>query len=236
MRTRVWVLLAAAFAVGACNDAPAPTALNSTSDDPAVAPEAHFSGGPSFSEPKKTSGHDDHDRGKKLDPCQDHTGGSHRWFSPHLIKLGRYYYYYDRHHRLARWIGALPKPHKGDASCGDSGSGGDQTGSVAGTVMNNGTGANGFPVFLLSTDGATVVANGSTGSDGTGTFSLAGVKAGSYLLCETNPFTDQWGMLGETQPNSGPSCPAAYAPFGFSVTVTAGGKADGNAFTNFGLD
>jgi hypothetical protein len=229
MRIRFWVLLAAAFAVGACNDAPAPTALNSTSDDPAVGPEAHFSGGPAFSAPKSEPV-----KAGKSDQCDDDRDRQHRHpHLPHLFRRGRDYYFWDRHHHLVKWD---PRHPADSDDCAPSSGGSDPSGSVAGTVMNNGAGANGFPVFLLSTDGATVVASGATGSDGTGTFSVAGVKAGTYLLCETNPFTDQWGMLGETRPNSGPSCPAAYAPIGFSVTVTAGATADGNAFTNFGLD
>jgi hypothetical protein len=100
--------------------------------------------------------------------------------------------------------------------------------------MNNGTGAVGFPVALLSPDGVDLLSVVNT--DGTGTFDITSVPAGSYLLCESDPFTDQWGMLSETRPQTGPACPASFAPFGFTVTVTAGTASSGFAFSNMQVD
>jgi hypothetical protein len=109
------------------------------------------------------------------------------------------------------------------------------TGSISGTVKNNAEVVSGYPIFLLSPNGTTVVANTTTTANGTYTFT--GVKTGAYLVCEANPFVPEWGMLAETQPQTGPACSGtAYAPVGYSVTVTKGATASGNDFANFGLE
>ena len=194
-----------------------------------TAPEAHFTRG----------GHDDHDRGKKShhdddQECRDDDhGGKDHHHSHHGYKHGHYDRHDSGHH------GKLQlhfKGHEGhdddDDNC--NGGGGPTTGSVSGTVFNNNAPVNGFPVSLLSPNGASVIA--STSTDATGAFSFAAVAPGSHLVCETDPFTDQWGHLGETKPNAGPPCPTGYAPRGYTVTVAAGANSGGNDFANFGLE
>ncbi|HUL01851.1 MAG TPA: hypothetical protein VLV16_01325 [Gemmatimonadales bacterium] len=228
MHLRVLAMLAAALAVAACSDAPSPTGLSSNGGN-AIAPEAHFNQG----------GHQDHDRGKKHghddhQECDDDHGGKDHHRSHHGDKHGRYDHRWDRrgfdHH------GKFTLHFKGhdddDDDC--TGGGGATTGSVSGSVLNNNAPANAFPVTLLSPDGATVVA--STATDATGLFSFPTVTPGPYLVCEADPFTDQWGHLGETNPKAGPPCPAGYAPRAFQVTVAAGANSGGNDFTNFGLE
>ncbi|HUL01850.1 MAG TPA: hypothetical protein VLV16_01320 [Gemmatimonadales bacterium] len=224
MRARMLALVATALAIAACNDASSPTALGSTDGSTVVAPQAHFNG-PSQSDPKPTP----------VPPChEDKSKDAHRYIYRHG-GYGYYWdYYRDRHHRLHRVLRRERLPRQ---ECPPpDGGGGPTTGSVDGTVKNNGAGPSSFPLFLLTPDGATVVATVMTGTDGTGVFNFTGVTPGSYLLCETDPFTEEWGMLGQTRPNSGPACPTGYGQFGFSVTVTAGGASSGLAFSNMQLD
>lgn len=101
--------------------------------------------------------------------------------------------------------------------------------------MGDGAGLNSFPVFLLDAGGTTVVANTTTTTDGTGSYSFT-VKPGTYLVCEDNPFVAAHGFLGETQPSGGAPCPSAYGPRGFALTVAGGATAAGNNFTNFTLE
>ncbi|HUL99482.1 MAG TPA: hypothetical protein VLU24_08720, partial [Mycobacterium sp.] len=192
-------------------------------------------------------GHSDHDRGKKSghhdqDECRDDGHGGkdhHRHHSGH--KRGSYHRW-DRHDSghhdkfMFHFKGQDNRHDDDDDDC-DGGGGEPTTGSIAGTVRNNGLGANGYPLFLLSTDGATVVATTTTAADGTGNYTFAEVNAGTYLLCEADPFTDQWGMLSQTRPNTGPACPGTtYAPIGFAITLAGGDAQTGNDFANFGLE
>jgi hypothetical protein len=200
------------FAIAACSDAPSPLGLGATDENGVVAPEAHFTG-------------------KNHDLCvedEHEKGRGHHW--DHGRKYG-HLHHCDQHH---------PKPqhdkddHKDHGDC-DHGSGNPAPGSVAGTVKNNNQPVTGYPIFLLSPNGATVIATTNTIAGGTYTFT--GVKPGAYLVCEADPFVEQWGMLAETTPQTGPSCTGdAYAPVGYSVTVPAGGTSGGNDFANFGLE
>jgi hypothetical protein len=103
-------------------------------------------------------------------------------------------------------------------------------------VTNNNVGADGYPLFLLSPDGGTVAAQGTTGTDGTGTFNFTGVKAGSYLLCEAVPPSPLSQTRPQTEDATHPACPETYAPLGFLVTVTAGTASSGFLFSNMQVD
>lgn len=243
MRARMLAMLAAALAIAACNDASPPTGLSSN-DGVAVLPEAHFNGSSDYG--PKQGGHEDHDQGKKSGhgdhedgECHDDDhGGGDRHHSNHSRKHGHYDHRWDErghdHYKVSLHAKGRHDDDDDD-NCGNGG--GATTGSITGTVLNDGQGANGYPLFLLSSDGATVVATTNTTADGSGTYTFAAVNAGSYLLCEANPFTPEWGMRAETVPKSGPSCTGtAYAPLGYSVTVTGGATSSGNNFSNFGLE
>lgn len=149
---------------------------------------------------------------------QVHGRGRH-----HLGRRG-----YDRLHWGTRQV-------HGDNGANDTEEcgGGTATATISGTVTSDGTGAASYPVYLLSADGATVVAT--TNTDATGAYSFAGVQAGTVLVCEDNPFTEARGFLAETRPNTGAVCTPAYGPLGFSLTA-AGAALTGNNFINMRLD
>lgn len=228
MRARMLALVATALAIAACNDASSPTALGSTDGSTVVAPQAHFAG-PSHSDTKT----------KHDSICHEqYTPDAHRYVYKHRGYGWYWDYSRDRHHHLHRVLRRepLPKhvcPPPADSTPPDT-TPSNTPGSVTGTVMNDGVGAVGFTVALLSPDGVDMLSIVNT--DGTGTFNITSVPAGSYLLCEADPFTDQWGFLGQTRPNAGPSCPASFAPLGFTVTVTAGATSSGFAFSNMQLN
>ena len=54
-------------------------------------------------------------------------------------------------------------------------------------MTNEGAAASGFPVFLLNEAGTTVIANTTT-ANRTGSYSFRTVAAGTYLVCETDPY------------------------------------------------
>ena len=134
----------------------------------------------------------------------------------------------------------MDSPDADDEDCGGEGEGGGgggepgATATIGGAVTNDGEAASGFPVFLLNAGGTTVLASTVTASDGTGSYSFAGLEPGTYLVCETDPFVELYGFLGQTRPATGPACPAGYGPVGFSITVVGGATAGGNDFSNFG--
>lgn len=115
-----------------------------------------------------------------------------------------------------------------DISGGGGGGGGTGTGLVGGTVRNDGAGAVAYPVTLLSSDGTTVVATATTTSDGSGSYMLSSVPAGTFLLCELAPDAS----LSEVMPSYGPACPSGYGPVGYWITLADGGISVGNAFSN----
>jgi len=242
------VVASAVLVIAACSDASSPTGL---SDQSSLAPGdavAHFTGSSPSNDhgrndvkgkkdEKGKKGHSDHESGE----CHDDDHGSKHDDYAHHLSLNFRHDDHDRGHDEHRHDKHKGKKHHGDDDdrdeCGgNGGGGGPTTGTVSGTVMNNGAAVNAFPVFLLSANGASVVSNAAT--DATGAYSFAAVAPGSYLVCEADPFTPAWGMLTETRPNTGPACPSGqgYAPLGFSVTVAAGATVTGNDFTNFGVE
>jgi hypothetical protein len=239
MRARGWGILAVVVAIAACSDVSSPTEVATV---PVAGPEAHFLGGHSFDDHygAKKSGHDrDGD-----DACRDDDGAKHLKSFHKSGKGGRYARHWSRrwHDFRRHW-----KKHghqdgdRDEGDCDSGGGGGDGggdgggtgPGTVQGLVQNNGLAADAYPVYLLSADGATVVATVTT--DATGAFSFTGVAPGAYLVCEANPFVLEYGFLAQTTPSGGPACPAAYGPAGYMVTVTAGGTSVGSTFLNFGL-
>jgi len=214
MRVRVLAMLATVFAIAACNDAQSPMGLGSTGEPPAIGAAAHFAKG---------------DDGKGNYECRDNHHDRHGHYSHHGSKSGH-------HHGTCGHSSGKPAP-KDDGRDGHDCKKDDSpgTGNISGTVKNNAQVVSGYPIFLLSPNGTTVVATTSTNTSGAYTFS--GVKVGAYLICEANPFVPEWEMLAETTPGTGPSCSQpTYGPVGYTVNVTKGGTASGNDFANFGLE
>jgi len=117
-----------------------------------------------------------------------------------------------------------------DDKCGSSGSGnggGTQaTGSISGAVSGSNGPVSGWTVYLISASSST-----STTTNASGAYSFANLAAGTYLVCESDPGSDQ-----EELPANGSSASAAPcstgAAYGFSLTLTAGGTLSGNNFVN----
>ena len=206
MRTRSLAAITLVFAIAACSDVASPDAMN-----------------PGATSQQETLSQSDH---QQACDANDHHWGKHarrfrRWGRSPAASSALSS---QRRHRWGR------RQDDNDQECG----GGAAPATVSGTVTNNGTGAVSYAVHLLSADGLTVVATANT--DATGAYSFAAVVAGTYLVCESNPYTEAHGWLGETRPNTGAACPAAYGPLGFSLTVAAGATLTGNSFNNMSLD
>ena len=213
MRTPGLAAITMAFAIAACSDVAEPTAMISDPSTPEAV--AHKS----FSESQRSSGHRLGDQKDKCD-ANDHD---RRW--------GRRGY----HSRFRQWGSRHDRRswHFRGHDSDDCETPAPATGTISGTVMNDGEPAAGYAVFLLNADGS-VAANALT--DATGAYSLVGA-AGDYLVCEENPFTEAHGFLGQTRPQTGGACPgAAYAPLGFSLTLAGGATLTGNNFSNMRLD
>lgn len=217
MRTPGLAAIIMAFAIAACSDTAAPIAAGPAAgpDAPSVQALAHYSpwdflrnGGHNLGETEKCDTND-HRWGKR--------GHSFRRWGWHG---------FDRH----RWGSFGHVKHDQDCEAG-----GATTGTISGTVANDGALAAGYSVFLLSADGLTVVATTST--DANGAYSFPEAAAGTYLVCEDNPFTEPHSFLGETTPQTGAACPAGlYAPIGYALTLAAGATLTGNNFSNMRLD
>jgi hypothetical protein len=233
MRARGLAILAIVLAIAACSDVSSPTDVATV---PAAGPEAHFLGGQSFNDRGKLGGHDDHSWGGKRghdrdhDECDDSDRQGDAFH--HGVKRGRYAHHWSLRRYDFHRHGKKHGHHDGDRDDSDCG-GETGPGTIQGLVQNDGAAASGYPVYLLSADGATVVAT--TTTDGTGAFTFAAVPPGTYLVCEADPFVAAYGFLAESTPSTGSACPAGYAPLGYSITVNAGGTSAGNTFLNFGL-
>jgi hypothetical protein len=228
-------------AVAACTDVAAPVATGP--DAPSLMKVAHSaptSHGGNHSDARGERGHDNDDRQACSDDDDGRGKGDHldRHSSPWLDRWGKHgqpsYPLAKRGHNNP--YQGKRRHNGGDESGGEcgGGSGGDATATISGTVMNDGTAASSYPVYLLN--GAAVVATTATTTDGTGSYAFVGIQPGTYLVCEDDPFLAAHGFLGETEPTAGPPCPSGYAPRGFSVTVAAGGTVGGNDFKNFTLE
>lgn len=214
MRTPGLAAITLILAIAACSDVAAPTAMIT---DP-TAPEA--SAHKSFSDSRRDSGRR---LGDTKDKCADNDH-DRRWGkrSHHV----RFRQWGSRHGRRSWHF----RGHDSD-DCEAA----PATGSISGSVSNDGEAAGaGWAVFLLKADGS--VAD-NTVTDATGAYSFASAAAGTYLVCEENPFTEAHGFLGETRPATGGACPgAAYAPRGFDLTLTGGAALTGNNFSNMMLN
>jgi hypothetical protein len=107
---------------------------------------------------------------------------------------------------------------------------GPATGTISGSVTacdaNGCTGSGAYLVYLLDATGTTLQATVST--DATGAYSFPSVPVGTHLVCEALPADPFF----EGSPQGGSSCLSPYAPFGFLLTVPAGGNLGGNNFVN----
>jgi len=242
MPARGLAAVAIVFAIAACSDPASPIAT--MSDDPSLVAgggAAHFLGGKKKIDVRGKHGHghdrdrDDHDKPECDDDGdrdhhdrwgkRDHHRHHSKWHKRHDAREGK------RGHPSFQ-MQSYGGNDEHDEGC--SGGGEEIPGTISGSVTNDGAPANGFPVFLLTPTGTAVVANTTTTANGT--YSFTEVAPGDYLVCETDPFVEAWGYLGESTPGSGPSCPAGYAPFGYGLTLASGATADGNVFINFHLE
>jgi hypothetical protein len=161
--------------------------------------------------------------GAKHDECRDddhgHAWGRHR----HSLRFRHWGW------RLARGQAHF-RGHDDDCPPEP----GPATGSISGTVLNEGAAAVGYSVFLLNADGSVAA---TVATDAAGAYTFGAAAAGTYLVCEENPFTEENGFLGETRPATGEACPGeAYAPRGFSLVLAAGAALTENNFSNMRLD
>ncbi len=207
MRTPGLAAITMVLAIAACSDVAAPTA--STFETSSLEAVAH------------RNSYNDRKFGDKHDECTDNDRGHHWGRGRHSLRFrhwgwshGRRHSYHFRGHDNT----CEPQPPE------------PGTGSISGAVMNEGEPAVGYSVFLLNADGsvaATVL------TDAAGAYTFAEAAAGTWLVCEENPFTEENGFLGETRPQTGAACPgAAYAPIGFSLQLAGGAALTGNNFSN----
>ena len=218
--------------IAACSDVAAPIATGSDTESLTDGRgAAHFLNGGHFDRGHFGDwGKHRHDGDEEQPECGGDGDGDHHG---HWGKHHRYRFSSRLNHRFNAHL--MGSSDEGDSE--DCGGGGEETpATIGGTVTNNLTGANGFPVFLLNPQGTTVVASTTTATDGTGSYSFTDVAAGPYLVCEADPFLEIYGFLGQTRPAAGPPCPAGYAPIGFVVEVAGGDTATGNDFVNLGLE
>lgn len=215
MRTPGLAAITLVLAIAACSDVAAPTA--STFETSSLEAAAHKS---SYQQDKFGAKHDE-----CSDADQDRRWGKRR----HHLRFRHWGWSHNRRHSY-HFRGhddntCEPEPPEQP---------GPATGSISGTVLNDGEAAVGYSVFLLKADGsvaATVV------TDGAGAYTFAEAAAGTWLVCEENPFTEENGFLGETRPQTGPACSgAAYAPRGFSLVLAGGAALTGNNFSNMQLN
>lgn len=92
--------------------------------------------------------------------------------------------------------------------------------TITGKVFNDITGRPPLSGWVVEVSGD---ASASTTTDAFGTYTISGLPAGVYTVCEAIPS----GWV-QTSPRSGPSCPSG---FGYSFTLAAGA---GASFVNFG--
>ncbi len=218
--------------IAACSDVASPLAAGSDAGSlTAAGGAAHFLGGKKKIDVRSKHGH--HDEGDRAE-CGDDDRDHHDYWGKR--RHGRHEHHWGKrgHSVFSRgkhgFSGHMLGGHHEDGE--DCGGGTETTGTISGAVMNDGAAASGFPVFLLNEAGTAVLANTTTATDGS--YSFAGVAAGNYLVCETDPFVAIYGFLGQTRPETGPACPVGYAPIGFLITLDGGATVGGNDFSNFG--
>lgn len=215
MRTPGLAAITMVLAIAACSDVAAPTA--STFETSSLEAVAH-----------KNSYQNDRKLGDKHDECRDDDDHGHRWGRHrHSLRFRHWGWSHSRRHSYHF------RGHD-DNNCEPEQPPETATGSISGTVMNEGAAAVGYSVFLLNADGsvaATVL------TDAAGAYTFAAAAVGTWLVCEENPFTEENGFLGETRPSTGTACPgAAYGPRGFTLALTADAALTGNNFSNMRLD